>query len=484
MKPPRLLAPAVILALALALRLALFTGFQASDDLNYIRYVARMNAGTYVLESNPFATRFGLLVPMAAAFRLFGPGIVQAILPNLIASLACVLLAFAVGRRLADGRTALLAALLAAFLPVNIHHATEVHADLPMAAWMGLSAFLWLGSSGRMRPAFLAGLALGAAHLTKEPAFFLFAFVFPHGLLAADRRRPLAAFVAGFALVAIAEVAAYGIAGDPLFRIRSTGGGHAQDVEQHYATAGQILHRLFVEMPSMLFNPMSPMAPFFGIFYLAFAAAAAHVWIAKDRAGRLALLWWLALFACMNFFPLSLSPFRPGFVARPRTLEPLTIPAVLVVARSAVLLASRRRMLSAALGAVLLVDILAAVRLHRDAPLARENIVAAHRFLSGRDPGRVVSDRRMVEALEFLDRFRSRHRYAVWSDAPPGEPCLVVFDGYWLGNDLKYYGMSPPAWTKRLPAPLHEHSAPLPRSIRHPRPTGRGPKLEIREWRP
>ncbi len=479
----------LILALGAALRLWLFTGYQASDDQVYIDLAWKLREGTSSLQTNPYASRVGLWVPMAGAFALFGISIFAAVFVNFLSSLATIFLGFALGSRLSDARMGLVAAMLVAFMPLNLHHATEVHADLPLSAWMGLSVLVWQLSERKPWLGFLGGGSLGMGHLTKEPAFFLIAVIAVLSLRSTWGRKRFLYLLAGFALVVAIETIVYALFGDPAFRLHATRGAHSEYMEKHFSSAAQIAHRLFLEVPLMMFHPMAPLFPFFGLFYVAFLPAAIHVWWIRDRAGRWALGWWMVLFIFICLTPSSLFPFRLAFVARPRTLEMLTLPAALVLARSVCLLLPTRRRIHVVLGlvALLVVNMAASIRLWSDASTARENLEEAHRFLSDQPAGVVVGDERTRFSLLFFDRFRPRHRYVTWNEAPPAEPAWVIVDHYWISHDRSTYGTVQPAWTQALPEPVKVHVPRIPASLRRgslKRVSFPPWRLEIRRWEP
>jgi hypothetical protein len=113
-----------ICVLGLVMRLACTTGLIASDDLGYSRYARLIAHDLYVPELHHYAIRYGLTIPVAGVYRLFGVGEWTTILVPLLASTASVPLLIAIGQKLFDLRTALIAGLLFATFPVQLHLAT------------------------------------------------------------------------------------------------------------------------------------------------------------------------------------------------------------------------------------------------------------------------------------------------------------------------------------------------------------------------
>src|SRR5579871_209772 len=63
---------AVLFVGALLIRLICYTGLIGSDDLTYFRFGQGIATGTYRLEAIHNALRYGLLIPLAASYRIFG----------------------------------------------------------------------------------------------------------------------------------------------------------------------------------------------------------------------------------------------------------------------------------------------------------------------------------------------------------------------------------------------------------------------------
>jgi 4-amino-4-deoxy-L-arabinose transferase-like glycosyltransferase len=125
---------AVLFTLALIVRLACFTGLIASDDFGYAKYAQQISQGNYHLEPHHFAIRYGVIVPLAAVYRLFGiHEWTTIILPLISSSLAPALIA-ALAARLSGGQVAWIAGLLLATFPVDIRYASVLVAE-PSHSW-------------------------------------------------------------------------------------------------------------------------------------------------------------------------------------------------------------------------------------------------------------------------------------------------------------------------------------------------------------
>lgn len=58
--------------ISLTIRLACYTGLTGSDDLMYSLYAQKIAFGTYELEPNHMAIRYGVLLPVAGVYKFFG----------------------------------------------------------------------------------------------------------------------------------------------------------------------------------------------------------------------------------------------------------------------------------------------------------------------------------------------------------------------------------------------------------------------------
>jgi hypothetical protein len=100
---------------------------------------------------------------MAIALRIAGPSAVYYVVP-LLGGLT-VWLTYVLGRRVADERTSLMAAVMVAFSPIVLFQSLEPMSDVPVTAWW-MIAWVAAISPGRL-PAFGAGLGSAFAVLTR-----------------------------------------------------------------------------------------------------------------------------------------------------------------------------------------------------------------------------------------------------------------------------------------------------------------------------
>ncbi|MDO7842477.1 glycosyltransferase family 39 protein [Sphingomonas immobilis] len=177
--------PAIV-AVALAVRLALALALPQqpiSDGLWYMDHAAEMARGLGYQEAG-YVTAFwpvGYPAVLAAAMSLLGPTLSAAILLNLIATAAIVLLIVRIGAQLGlDGLATRIAAALYALYPAHIVYAGQPVSET-VATAVAMAAFaLLIGARGRRWGSLAAGLLFGIATLMRPQMMF-----FPAGMLVA-----------------------------------------------------------------------------------------------------------------------------------------------------------------------------------------------------------------------------------------------------------------------------------------------------------
>lgn len=319
-----------LLVAAVVLRTTFFVGLIGWDDVEYRESSARLLAGDLVPRSL-FGLRWGLTLPLAAAQALGGGGERVTALVPLAYSLAAIVLAFALGRRLARERAGLVAAAVLTILPLDVLAASDVHADLAASVFLALVAYVALRGEAAPRALHwfgLAGASLALATLTKESSLAMAVVLVAWGVRRGWPRAAGVAALAGFAAVLVADMAwLRWVTGDWFYRLSPA---VTQQHRQHMLML-EPSYTWMLDYPAMLLNPASGrFAELGGVFYLVLAATLVAL-RARTPGIRDVAVWWGVLLAALSLAPHDLSFTRPLFFHFPRTLQPLAVPFALTV---------------------------------------------------------------------------------------------------------------------------------------------------------
>jgi hypothetical protein len=318
------IALGILTILAGALRLACVTGLVGSDDLGYSGFAQAIANGIYRLQPHHFAIRFGLLLPVAVVYKLFGVSEWSTIALPLFASTLSVLLLAVIGQKLFGMRAGLMAGILYATFPVQLRYASILTPE-PIAECFVLVAVLcYVCAENRPRFVyFTSGIAVGVAYLTKEPALF----VAPALLLDAVMRRrwqSAALVAAGVTAIVSIEHAYYLAHGDLLFRPHAMAIHEAS--EMALAANSSLSYRLFKVYPRMMLIPGVD----FGLHSIAcLTLAAVSLMRGPLTRYRLLLAWAIIPWAYLNFGSSSLTRYFALPVA-PRYIE-FTYPPLMLM---------------------------------------------------------------------------------------------------------------------------------------------------------
>jgi 4-amino-4-deoxy-L-arabinose transferase-like glycosyltransferase len=431
---PRL---AALLVAAVALRATFFVGLIGWDDVEYRESSARLVAGD-LMPRSLFGLRWGLTLPLAAVQAMGGEGERATALVPMAYSLAAIVLAFVLGRRLAGARAGLVAAAVLTVLPLDVLAASDLHADLAASVFLALAASLALRgqvAGARAMPCFaLAGAALAVATLTKESSLALAAVLVVWGVWRGVPRAAGAAALAGFAVVLAADAAwLRWVTGDWAYRLSpAVTGLHRQHMLMLEPSSTWMLDYL-----GMLLNPASGrFAELGGVFYLVLGAAVIAV-RARTPGIREVTVWWGVLLAALSLAPHDLSFTRPLFFHFPRTLQPLAVPFALTIGLGSVAM-RRARVASVALIAFTLVSGVGLWAAHFDyrqwAAVARQAAPVLER--APRDVA-VVTDPTSAALLRSL--LPARRASIVTTDAGlPAGAALVLRDPLFIASALHH----------------------------------------------
>lgn len=374
MRAERRLRAPVLLALIFAGAAAFYwTGLGPGDAEHYIDAALRWREGSWLGDTH-WALRHLFVLPMAAAFHVFGPSEFAATLPNIIFAALTVAITFVFARRVLGEREAFIAAALIATSAFFIARPLELDVYGAEAFFAALATWLFIAAreGEDRRFLFAAGVTVGLAFAVREQAACL---LVAFGLLLIRSRKDLLPSLlflgAGFGVVIAAELLLYAFAAsDPFYRYRidlghrDLGVGAALTPEQTrlLARAGRAA-KFLVTTPAT--TPMLLLA----------AASALHLRRAQpplaDKQESA-----LSVFATVAIVSAILTPLAFN-LAWTRYYPILTYAAFLVVATAIARLwaADARKMAAASIAAVVVVN-LAAADFTRDGDYAEARALA------------------------------------------------------------------------------------------------------------
>jgi 4-amino-4-deoxy-L-arabinose transferase-like glycosyltransferase len=138
---------ALILAVGLGIRYIFYTGMVRGDSLNYAHAAFLRSQGITDLGSWAGLSRIGMYGPVALLYSLFGPSEMTTHAYPLLASMVTTIFLFKIGELLGNRRIGLIAALLWAFLPLDIHLSTSLLPDVIVTAFMTGALYFFLRGS-------------------------------------------------------------------------------------------------------------------------------------------------------------------------------------------------------------------------------------------------------------------------------------------------------------------------------------------------
>ncbi len=317
---------ALLLLFAFVLRVIFFHGIAPGDPFTYSDAAwgiaqGHWNPGYFYEQT----TRWAVLFPLAACYKIFGVREFSSALWPLLTSLGTVAVAYLLALHLKGERAALLAGIIVATFPLEIIYATQPMADCPLSFWLLLSLYCFVRgeaaeTSKRKRWFFfISGIALALAYSTK----FVAILIAPFFLLVLLWRRRIewnwAWLGAGFLLVFAVEFVIFQqVTGNGLARLDLV----LHDKASHAPiTAGgfQVQNGVWLYLYWMLVD-----FHYVGLSFVALLLIFVHRAIrrrenALDHGGLL-LLWAITFLLILTFYPTSTRPYVPLYKVEPYIL--------------------------------------------------------------------------------------------------------------------------------------------------------------------
>jgi 4-amino-4-deoxy-L-arabinose transferase-like glycosyltransferase len=425
-----------ILLLALGLRIAHYTGPIGSDDQDYYLAAYDIYQGHYQPSDNYWKNRFGMVLPIAASYELFGTNEYAADAWPMLASVGAIFICFLLGKKLLDVQTGLLGALLLAFYPLDIHYSGLILPDIPLSFLMAGSVFAFISATGSAKYSaglyFLSGLLLGVAYSCRSMAVILLP-VFVLYIILFDRKpRPgYLLFAAGLILIPLLEGWYYYQSGlTPLHNILLNKEAALQVNAAGECSTSQLYY------PNAITKNLSVFGPYFYLFVPALILA-----LVKRKRGALILALWAGiLLIILQFGVVSIHPLIQIVKVR-KFLNFVTVPLVLLGAWALVQL---RLQIRTAVIILLFGASLFLLRPYRYAanstPEASGSYIRyAAKYLEEVPPKPIYADLRTQAMLMISSQFklqpeRFRNLYEVRSPYELRD-CYVVINGFYAKFD-------------------------------------------------
>jgi hypothetical protein len=293
------------LLLGVGLRILWFQGIGLNDDTEYADAAYRLASGMG-LDQYAFGSidsvRFGMVLPLAAIYRVMGVGNVTSGIFPLVCSSLTMWLTYLVGRALFSHAAGLVALILLATFPLDIVYSTQLVPTVPVATCWTISLLLLVTAERDRRRdrrtagvlAVASGAALGVAWLCNESGPLFAAALVIWTAATGSSRKLLALAGAGAVAVFLVECVAFRmLCGSFLWRLNII----------HFEEQRVLTNTSAAYYPRALFRVLdadfSAQEGHFGwLAYLFLASLPVLVWFRSRRA----LALWASVLVMMLWF--------------------------------------------------------------------------------------------------------------------------------------------------------------------------------------
>jgi len=426
----------LIVLLALGLRVFCYTGPIGSDDNSYYLGAYEIHEGTYQPSNNYWKTRYGMLLPIALSYKVFGTNEYAAALWPMLSALGAVIVCYFLGKRVLDEKAGVLAALLLAFYPLDIHYSGLILPDVPLSFLMAASvlAFMHASQSEKYVPIFylISGLLLAVAYSCRSMAIILVPFLAVYVVFFERKlKRSLAFFALGFLAPLSLECFYFWMQGlSPWHNF------HLNARAAILVNSSDECSTSLAYYPTVVFNSLQVFGPYFFLFIPAMAYS-----LVKRERGTLVFLCWAGIILfVLQFGFVSLIPPLPIIKVR-KFLNFATVPLVLIGAWALMQLRGRFRW---ALMVVLVGTSLYLIKpysykanLTPEAPGGHSRRVLA--YLANLPPKPIYTDRRSIGMLRITSGFELKaerfHNLNKIKTPHELENCYVVINKFYARFD-------------------------------------------------
>jgi 4-amino-4-deoxy-L-arabinose transferase-like glycosyltransferase len=433
----------LLLLFAFILRVIFFHGIAPGDPFTYSLSAwdivqGQWNPGYFYEQT----TRWGVLFPIAASYKLLGVREFSSALWPLLTSIGTVAVAYLLALHLKGERAALLAGIIVATFPLEIIYATQPMADCPLSFWLLLSLYCFVrgeAATTNKRWFFLfSGIALAFAYATKFVAiliapFFLFVLLW--------RRRiewNWAWLGVGFLVIFALEFAIFQqVTGNGLARLELI----LHDKASHApVTAGgfQVQNAVWLYLYWM-FVDFHYVGLGFVLLLLMILHRVTQVGMGKNHGEHrghgetiksrkllslstnqfwLLLLWSLTFWLILSFYPTSTTPYVPLYKVEPYMLM---FSAPLLVVTAVFLSDYAKRVQFAALALIVLSTLPFVYLLHEGYGAHGDNARAIWAFAQTHTDRPVYAHRSDQRFLQYFDGFKRNDAYQNFRLPKPDE---------------------------------------------------------------
>lgn len=309
----------LLLTLALILRINFSAGLSGNDDLAIGFNAIRLLDQGLWLPQGHYEARYGLIIPLAAIFYMFGVGVIQLIAMPMAVSLFGIFLAWRIGAGLFGRAAGLWAAAALAVYPMDVEFAGVFFPDATQGTLM--AAAFWLSVAGqhgrqRMLTALAAGFLWAWAYYVKVDSFVMAAVFTLAWLLGyLTFARMLFVGLVALSLVGV-ELAVYArLAGDPLHHIA------LDRIATNEALAAGQDYRNFMTYPKAMFLTVYQT----GLQYYLGLGAVLLALIRRERAALLVVGWVMIFHAWLAF---GIDPLASPVRLKPQLTRYLMVYAI------------------------------------------------------------------------------------------------------------------------------------------------------------
>ena len=198
----------LIFVAAIFLRILVFSGYVGGDDAAYSARAYAYSVSDFSTPYDHWGSRHGIVLPTAIAYNVFGVHDLSTVLAPFAFSLATVILAYMLGRRLFDTETGLLSALLICVFPMEVLFASQLFPYSFLSFWLTTSLLFFLRGVETEKLSFfyISGICLGCAYSCRITALFCCLFFTLHYLVYRERLLRYVNVAFGLLTVVLIEV--------------------------------------------------------------------------------------------------------------------------------------------------------------------------------------------------------------------------------------------------------------------------------------